>query len=251
MYEAHSKGTPIARPLFFSFPEDTKTYEINSQFLLGKGVLVSPVLESGAVSVDAYFPAGNWFDLFDYSRSLSLKQGKYIKLDAPSDHINVHVREGHILAMQGEAMTTQAARKTPFQLLVALSKNGNSSGEVFLDNGEDVEIGGKGGRWSIIRFNSGFVRNKLILESEVLNGEFALSQNWIINKATILGLKKDFNKIQGCELVSGIRMKDRNLDIKVEDNNNGFVILEVTKLSMLMGKEFRMEITPTQPIRAF
>ncbi|KAK6150179.1 hypothetical protein DH2020_017704 [Rehmannia glutinosa] len=245
MYDAHSKGIPIARPIFFSFPDDTKTYEISSQFLLGKGVMVSPVLESGSVSVTTYFPSGNWFDLFDYSRSLSLKQGEHIKLDAPPDHINVHVREGNILAMQGEAMTTRTARKTPFELLVVISNEGNSSGDVFLDNGEDLEIGGEGGKWTIVRFSGGLMGNKVIIESEVLNEDYALSQKWIIDKVTILGLKTGFGKIKGCEfLVSGMRMRHRNLAVKAKDELNGFVILEVSKLSMLIGKEFRLEITP-------
>ncbi|PIN17747.1 Maltase glucoamylase [Handroanthus impetiginosus] len=251
MYEAHIKGIPIARPVFFSFPEDTKTYEISSQYLLGKGVMVSPVLDSGAVSVKAYFPAGNWFDLFNYSRSLSLKHGKQIKLDAPPDHINVHLHEGNILAMQREAMTTQAARKTPFQLLVAFSSKGNSSGEVFLDNGEDIEIGGDGGRWSIVRFNSGLVRNELIIQSKVSNEEFAVSQKWIIDKVTILGLTRNFNKIKGCELVSGMGTKDRKMNTEVKENHKGFVTLEVSKLSLLIGKEFKLKCTPYEHVTAF
>ncbi|KAG8385162.1 hypothetical protein BUALT_Bualt03G0013100 [Buddleja alternifolia] len=243
MYEAHSKGIPIARPIFFSFPDDTKTYEISSQFLLGKGVMVSPVLKSGVVSVDAYFPKGNWFDLFDYSRSLIVKEGKYVKLDAPPDHMNVHVREGSIIAMQGEAMTTRAARETPFEVLVVLSSRGlNSSGEVFLDDGEDLAVGGEGGRWSIVKFHSRIAGNKLILESEVSNGDFAVSQNWIVDKVTILGLKRGFNKIKGCE-INGMRMKDRKLAVKFEDKVNEFVTLEMSKLSLLIGKEFTMEIT--------
>ncbi|KAK4488039.1 hypothetical protein RD792_003780 [Penstemon davidsonii] len=243
MYEAHSKGTPIARPLFFSFPNDTNTYGISSQFLLGKGVLISPVLKAGAVSVDAYFPTGNWFDLFNYSRSLSVKQGgANITLDAPLDHINVHIREGNILALQGEALTTQAARNTSFELLVAFSSKENSSGEVFLDDGEDLEMGSSDGtKWSFVTFKSGIVSNKLTLESKVLNEGFALSRKWIIDKVTILGLGKGLNKIIGSELVSGVER--RKLAVKVEDTANEFVVLEISNVTTLIGKEFVLEIT--------
>ncbi|KAK4371342.1 hypothetical protein RND71_010817 [Anisodus tanguticus] len=214
MFEAHSRGVPIARPLFFSFPEDTNTYDISSQFLIGKGLMISPVLTSGAVSVNAYFPSGTWFDLFNYSNSVEMKSGGNINLDAPPDHINVHLREGNVLAMQGEALTTTAARDTPFELLVALSNGVNSSGELFLDDGEDIEMGGEGGKWSLVTFHTNVEDSKLYLKSEVVNGEFALSKNWTINKVSVVGQQKG--------------------------------VLELTGLSLPIGKEFSLELKQAQ-----
>ncbi|KAL0407564.1 UNVERIFIED_CONTAM: Alpha-glucosidase [Sesamum latifolium] len=243
MYEAHMRGTPIARPLFFSFPQDTNTYDINSQFLLGKGVLVSPVLKQGALSVDAYFPAGNWFSLFNYSNSLSVKSGKYITLDAPSDHINVHVREGNILAMQGQALTTQAARKTPFKLLVVLSSNENSTGEVFLDDGDEIEMGKEGGRWSLVQYNGNISGSTVMLESKVVNGEYALSREWMIEDATILGLSNSV-VVKSYEVLikSGGNWIKSSMGRTTLKISGQFSIVELSNMSIPIGEEFKLKL---------
>ncbi|XP_028755195.1 alpha-glucosidase [Neltuma alba] len=247
MYEAHEKGIPISRPLFFSFSEDVTTYDISSQFLLGKGVMVSPVLKPGAITIDAYFPRGSWFDLFNNSNSVTVETGMNVRLDAPPDHINVHVREGNILALQAEAITTKASRKMPFQLLVVISSSENSSGQVYLDDGDTVDMGGEKGQWTLVRFNGGLYNNSVFVASEVANGKFALDQGWIISKVTFLGISngKSLNrkswKNKQLSFLKGTNTEQAIVKGQF-DSSSQFIIVEISGLSLLIGEEFELEV---------
>lgn len=254
MYEAHTSGIPIARPLFFSFPQDINTYTIDTQFLIGKGVMVSPVLKQGATSVNAYFPVGNWFNLFNYSLSVSMKSGEFVILDAPIDQINVHVREGNILAMQGTAMTTRAARKTPFELLVVLSEYENSTGRVFLDDGEEIEIGGNQSKWSVVNFYGGIhsKKDRIFVHSEVTNGAYALSQGWTITKITFIGLRRErlsktYKNDRRQRSLGFMNKVESESDTSIHGNGK-FINIEVSGLSLPIGQNFflRMDVMNSQ-----
>lgn len=66
-FEAHSAGFPMMRPLWFHEPRDQSTYDLQDQHLLGYALLVKPVMEKSATSVDVYLPGvegqTKWFDL--------------------------------------------------------------------------------------------------------------------------------------------------------------------------------------------
>ncbi|TMW62652.1 hypothetical protein Poli38472_005270 [Pythium oligandrum] len=140
-YQAHLSGLPIARPLFVEFPDDANTHEgiaVERQYMLGGALLVTPVVFQGATSITGYVPAGTWYNLFDYSRLNSTGQDAVwqVKLD----DMPVHIRGGSILPLhQSGALTTQAARATPFDILVALASDNKASGQLYLDDGEDIE----------------------------------------------------------------------------------------------------------------
>jgi len=46
------------------FPKDVKTYGIDKQFLWGRSLLVTPVLDPGVNHVVGYFPEGLWYDYY-------------------------------------------------------------------------------------------------------------------------------------------------------------------------------------------
>ena len=92
MKEAHEKGTPVIRTLFYEFPQDSKTWEIEDEYLFGGDVLVAPVMYEGMREREVYLPEGaRW-------RNAHTKEvydgGCTIQVDAPLEIIPVFLREG-------------------------------------------------------------------------------------------------------------------------------------------------------------
>ncbi len=54
-------GEPLARPLFWEYPEEEESYLIADQFLLGTRYLIAPMLRPGTTR-DIYLPPGEWRD---------------------------------------------------------------------------------------------------------------------------------------------------------------------------------------------
>ena len=57
---ANRTGMPIASPLWLNYPHDGNAAREDQEWMLGRNVLVAPVVEKGAITVTAYFPRGCW-----------------------------------------------------------------------------------------------------------------------------------------------------------------------------------------------
>ena len=65
MLEAHEKGTPVMRPMFYAFPEDNMCWEAYDTYMFGPDILVAPVMEAKAEERTLYLPKGHsWKDAF-------------------------------------------------------------------------------------------------------------------------------------------------------------------------------------------
>ncbi|CAF0929492.1 unnamed protein product [Adineta ricciae] len=136
-HKAAMRSQTVVQPLFFEYPNDANTYNIDQQFLIGTALLISPNLVSGSNTVHAYIPQDVWYE---FPSGVQLKTvGQYIDLDTPIQKINVHVRGGFVIPMQIPGDNLVLGRGNPFILLVALSQGGNATGSLFWDDGDSLD----------------------------------------------------------------------------------------------------------------
>ena len=95
--EAHERGTPIMRPLFWHYPDDKIAARIGDQFLLGADLLVAPVLQPGCVARCVYLPRGEWVNF--WNRRERVRGGRHIVASATLDTLPLFVRAGAKLAL--------------------------------------------------------------------------------------------------------------------------------------------------------
>jgi alpha-glucosidase len=140
-YQAHTTGSTVMRALAWEFPHDPTLAAIDSQFLLGPAILVTPVLGQGMNSASGVFPGvaqGEvWYDWYT-QKAVSAQPGENVTLSAPLSHIPVHVRGGYVLPRQEALYTTAESRNSSWSLLAALDANGAASGILYVDDGESV-----------------------------------------------------------------------------------------------------------------
>lgn len=114
MEEAHQKGSPVMRTMFYAFPKDEETWKVEDQYMYGDRYLVAPVLQPGQRQRSVYLPKGTVWKQFKTSATprkaksiasvdeqvqlhasgSSIQGGQTITVDAPLEEMPVFVRVG-------------------------------------------------------------------------------------------------------------------------------------------------------------
>ncbi len=94
--ECCETGLPMIRSLWLHYPDDPVATARGDQFLWGRDLLVSPVVEKGATARRLYLPKGSWFDYWTEER---LDGGREIERKVDLETMPLHVRAGTILPL--------------------------------------------------------------------------------------------------------------------------------------------------------
>jgi len=115
--EHEETGAPVMRPLWYEFPEDKKTYLLSDEYLVGRNLLVAPIVKEGMRSRRVYLPAGA--DWINWWTSETLAGGRDHEVAAPLDQFPLFVRVGAVIPTQDVIQHTGEMSSVPVTLNIA------------------------------------------------------------------------------------------------------------------------------------
>jgi len=113
--ETTESGLPMIRALWLHHPDDPAAVARGDQFLWGRDLLVSPVVEKGATTRPLYLPRGAWFDFWTEER---INGGREIERAVDLETMPLHVRAGSILPLSPVKQYVDQTVDGPMTLIV-------------------------------------------------------------------------------------------------------------------------------------
>jgi alpha-glucosidase len=125
-WEAHQKGYPLVRPLFWA-DSSPGVEGVEDAFLLGEAFLIAAIVEAGATSRSLFLPKGEWYDFWN---DVIVEGAKQVELAAPLEKIPLLVKAGTIVPMEVEDCLV---------LHLYPTREGRGEGCLYSDAGEGYE----------------------------------------------------------------------------------------------------------------
>ena len=144
-WEAATTGAPILRPLLYDYPNDTKTYTLYDQVLLGSSLMAAPIYRPGIEHRAVYLPEGVWYDWWTGDR---YEGGTHILAHAPLERMPLYVRAGAIIPM---APVMQHVDERPLDQLTLRIWPGSGEWTLYEDDGHTFEY--KSGAWATTKYS--------------------------------------------------------------------------------------------------
>ncbi|XP_046463507.1 sucrase-isomaltase, intestinal-like isoform X2 [Daphnia pulex] len=205
-YHSHTTGSTVVRPLYHEYPTDLRAKSVDTQFLWGPALLISPVLVEKATELKAYLPSDTWYDY--YTGKKEATSGTEVTWNTPLEKINLHVRGGYILPQQIEGLNTKLSRQNNFTMIVALNSDNAAAGDLFWDDGETINTV-TNNQYYHIRFSYAETLNNDIAVEGVLTMEVQTNttsltglENLKMDSMSIFGLSKTPTSVDTGDVIS-------------------------------------------------
>ena len=201
--ENYDTGEPILRRCDLEYPT-YKEAERSDQYLLGKDILVAPIVEQGG-SRTVWVPEGAWINVWNGD---SIKGPNEIKITMELDQMPIFVKSGSIIPLAPDMQYVGEKPWEPVTLDIYPSLENKFKFILYEDDGATNDY--KNGMFSKTSFEASLINKKLILkitpEKSLFKGSLD-TRSWIarihkplewnsfdIKSVTIDGIPANYNK---------------------------------------------------------
>ncbi|GAA1756399.1 glycoside hydrolase family 31 protein [Luedemannella helvata] len=134
--DAAETGSPVLRPLLYHYPADRRGRQLADQALLGRDLLIAPVLRPGVTARAVYLPAGRWYD----TRTGAVHDGgRHVLVDAAiGDGLPLFARGGGVVPSGPVGRYADELPLNPLTLDVYPDRDGEAEGELYEDDGASM-----------------------------------------------------------------------------------------------------------------
>jgi alpha-glucosidase len=165
MREASETGAPAFRPLLFEFPADEVSWRRDDEFLLGRDLLVAPVLREAVREREVYLPPGEWFDFWT-GRPYAGAKAHHVPVTLES--VPVFVRGGGFVFRQPVIQHTGEMAGQP--LRVTVFPAARSEAAFYEDDGETLDH--QRGVFARRRFSQERSAGRVAVEASAVEGSY-------------------------------------------------------------------------------
>ncbi|GJQ88227.1 hypothetical protein Trydic_g13218 [Trypoxylus dichotomus] len=139
-YEHERNGDPVIRPITYHYPSDPNALDIDDQWLVGKDILIHPVVEAGAQNVRVYFPGGENELWFDIEHGKTYTGVGYVNVPVTIDYTPVFYRGGSIIIRKDTPRpSTALTSQDPYSVYVFLDRNSQAVGNLYCDDKQSFD----------------------------------------------------------------------------------------------------------------
>ncbi|XP_027673962.2 neutral alpha-glucosidase C isoform X1 [Chelonia mydas] len=232
-YRAHTTAEPVMRPLWVEFPKEQETFGVEDEYMLGNALLVHPVIEQEATTVNVLLPGSDevWYDLRRFRR---LDYPGTLKIPVTLESIPVFQRGGSVVPLKTTVgRSTEWMTDISYELRVALDSKDFAVGELYLDDGHSFQYLHK----------KQFLHRKFIFHKNVFSSSCAdeigqYHTKCVVERVLILGVQKQPTSVTA-SLQSKRDGKDKEV-VFTYDAKTSTLTLE--KLLLNVGADWEIHI---------
>jgi alpha-glucosidase len=203
MWRAHRDYAPVIRSLFHDFPDDPASYDEHDEMLLGRALLVAPVMTPGLQGRQVYLPRGtHWIDV----RTGEWHEGgQSVFVEAPLGQPPLLARAGTAVPVNMAALHFNREPDERGFLVFAAPDGGDFEARCFEDDGEsDACLSGRFGEWVLrVSASAREIPVHVSLEGDVVSRPARLTLVFPAGEARRVSLSGAGRKIASSTLQDG------------------------------------------------